>query len=95
MNPPYGKEIGKWMAKAHKAATTGEAEIIVCLVPARVDTRWWHDHAAQGEVRFVKGRLRFGSAENSAPFPSAIVIFRPNASAHVPAVGLGHPYSAA
>jgi hypothetical protein len=48
----------------------------VCLVPARTDTRWWHDYAMRGEVRLLPGRLRFGDARNSAPFPSAVVVFR-------------------
>ena len=50
---------------------------VVCLVPARTDTAWWHDYAMRGEIRFIRGRLKFGSSKNSAPFPSAIVIFYP------------------
>jgi hypothetical protein len=76
MNPPYGRAIGHWMRKALEAARSGEAEIVVCLVPARTDTRWWHDFAARGEVRFLPGRVRFGGGQNSAPFPSAVVVFR-------------------
>lgn len=78
MNPPYGRTIGQWMAKAYEITTTlhPDAEIVVCLVPARTDTAWWHDYAAKGEVRFIRGRLRFGGHKNSAPFPSALVIFR-------------------
>ncbi len=73
MNPPYGREIGKWVEKA----ATGRAEIVVALLPARTDTRWWHDWIQdKAEVRFIKGRLKFGGHKNSAPFPSAIVIFR-------------------
>jgi len=75
MNPPYGREIGQWMAKAYRSALSGAT--VVCLVPARTDTVWWHDYAAKGEVRFVKGRLKFGDAKNSAPFPSAVIVFRP------------------
>jgi len=71
MNPPYGRDIGKWMKKAHESEAT-----VVCLVPARTDTKWWHDYAMKGEVTFIKGRLKFGSAVNSAPFPSAVVVFR-------------------
>jgi phage N-6-adenine-methyltransferase len=78
MNPPYGRTIGKWMAKAYAASQTGAT--VVCLVPARTDTIWWHNYAIKGEVRFIKGRLKFeqpGFAKNSsAPFPSAIVIFK-------------------
>ena len=75
MNPPYGREIGRWMRKAHEESRRGA--LVVCLVPARTDTAWWHDYAAHGEVRFLRGRLKFGGAKNSAPFPSALVIFRP------------------
>lgn len=75
MNPPYGKTIGAWMRKAYESSLNGAT--VVCLVPARTDTRWWHDYAMKGEIRFIKGRLKFGGAKNSAPFPSAVVIFRP------------------
>lgn len=73
MNPPYGDVIAAWMAKAHDAGDQGAT--VVCLIPARTDTNWWWDHARYGEVRFLKGRLRFVGAESSAPFPSAVVIF--------------------
>lgn len=73
MNPPYGEVIGDWVAKAKAAAEQGAT--VVCLVPARVDTSWWWDNCRYGEIRFLKGRLRFGGAETSAPFPSAVVIF--------------------
>lgn len=73
MNPPYGRVIGDWMRKASEAKA-----LVVCLVPARTDTRWWHDYVIGGgaEVRFIKGRLKFGGSKNSAPFPSAVVIYR-------------------
>lgn len=76
MNPPYGRVIGRWVEKARRTAEQGRT--VVCLLPARTDTRWWHDHVIGGgaEVRFVRGRLKFGGAKNSAPFPSAVVIFR-------------------
>ena len=74
MNPPYGREIGLWMAKASEAAKAGAT--VVCLVPARTDTAWWHEHVIKHEVRFIKGRLKFGGAKNSAPFPSAVVVMR-------------------
>ena len=74
MNPPYGREIGKWMKKAYESSLAGAT--VVCLVPARTDTAWWHDYAIKGEIRFVKGRLKFGGHKNSAPFPSAVVIFK-------------------
>jgi phage N-6-adenine-methyltransferase len=73
MNPPYGREIGKWMAKAYESSKTGAK--VVCLVPARTDTVWWHDYAMNGKITFLKGRLKFGNSKNSAPFPSALVVF--------------------
>lgn len=81
MNPPYGRGIDKWMAKANGTAEAGD--LVVCLVPARTDTGWWHDYAIHGEVRFLRGRLTFeGDAEfgHNAPFPSAVVVLRPKAS---------------
>ena len=73
VNPPYGREIGKWIKKAYESA--GQNALIVCLIPARTDTRWWHDYVMKGKVRFIRGRLRFGGSKNHAPFPSAIVVF--------------------
>ena len=73
MNPPYGREIGHWMRKAYESAQAGAT--VVCLVPARTDTRWWHAYAVHGKIIYFKGRLKFGSAKSSAPFPSALVIF--------------------
>lgn len=76
MNPPYGRTIGAWMAKAYKASREGAT--VVCLVPARTDTEWWHLYAMKAsEIRYVRGRLKFGGSEKDAPFPSAVVIFRP------------------
>lgn len=76
MNPPYGKQIGLWMKKASEAKA-----LVVCLVPARTDTRWWHDYVVEGNgmVSFLKGRLSFGKGVTPAPFPSAVVIFTGNA----------------
>jgi phage N-6-adenine-methyltransferase len=74
MNPPYGREIGKWMRKAFESA--GNGTVVVCLVPARTDTKWWHDYAMKGKITFIRGRLRFGDSTNSAPFPSALIVFR-------------------
>ena len=78
MNPPYGRAIGKWMGKAYRSSLEGAT--VVCLVPARTDTAWWHDYAMQGEITFLRGRLKFtdtdGKTASSAPFPSAIVVFR-------------------
>lgn len=75
MNPPYGREIGKWVEKAY--LSYNQFTSVVCLLPARTDTRWWHDFIeGTAEVRFVRGRLKFGDAKNSAPFPSVVVVFR-------------------
>ncbi len=76
MNPPYGREIIKWIEKAYLSSVENDATV-VCLIPARTDTRWFHRYAMKGEVRLLRGRIRFEGATNSAPFPSAIVIFRP------------------
>jgi len=74
MNPPYGREIGKWMKKAYEESQKGCT--VVCLVPSRTDTAWWHDYAMKAdEIRYIRGRLKFEGAKNSAPFPSAVVIF--------------------
>lgn len=73
MNPPYGRAIKYWMKKAYESARLGAT--VVCLVPARTDTYWWHEYAMKGEVVFIRGRLKFGGSKNSAPFPCAVVIF--------------------
>ena len=73
MNPPYGREIGKWMKKAYEESQ--QDALVVCLVPARTDTKWWHEYAMKGEIEFIRGRLKFSGHKNSAPFPSAIVVF--------------------
>ena len=73
MNPPYGRRIGAFMRKAFEESKLGAT--VVCLVPSRTDTAGWHKYARQGQIIFLQGRLRFGGATSSAPFPSAIVIF--------------------
>jgi phage N-6-adenine-methyltransferase len=77
MNPPYGREIGAWIRKAVASAEAGAT--VVCLIPSRTDTSWWHDEIIRSgaEVRFLRGRIRFNSGKGRAPFPSAVVIFRP------------------
>ena len=75
MNPPYGREIKQWMAKAYAASRGGAT--VVCLVPSRTDTQWWHLYAMKGEMRFLKRRLEFVGSNNKAPFASALVVFRP------------------
>ena len=74
MNPPYGKDIKLFMAKAH--AETKNGATIVCLVPSRTDTAWFQDYALPHEVRYIRGRLKFGGSKNAAPFPSALVVMR-------------------
>ena len=75
-NPPYGREIEKWVKKAYISAIEGAT--VVMLLPARTDTRWFHDWIyGKTEIRFIRGRLKFGGAENGAPFPNMVVVFRP------------------
>jgi phage N-6-adenine-methyltransferase len=75
MNPPYGRTIGAWIEKAYRSSLAGAT--VVCLVPARTDTAWWHDWAMRAdEIRLVRGRLKFGRGTAPAPFPSAVVVFR-------------------
>ena len=70
-NPPYGPGIGDWLAKAR------EADLAAYLLPARTDTRWWHEWAMKADdIRFLRGRLKFGGSVNSAPFPSVILVYR-------------------
>jgi phage N-6-adenine-methyltransferase len=75
MNPPFN-EIGKWVAKAYKSA--GEGALVVCLVPSRTNTNWWHEYCMRGEIRFIKGRPIFKGAKHGLPQPLSIVIFRPH-----------------
>ena len=83
LNPPYS-DCSAFIAKAAEEAREGCT--VVCLVPSRTDTRWWHSHVWDRdrnqprlgvEIRFIKGRLKFGNSQNSAPFPSVVIIFRP------------------
>ena len=72
-NPPYGREIGKWVKKASQA----QGGVVVMLIPARTDTKYFHEYIyKKAEIRFLKGRLKFGGSKNSAPFPSMVVVFR-------------------
>ena len=72
MNPPYGRGIGKWIKKAAESHA-----LVVGLLPARTDTKWFHEYIYnKAEIKFIKGRLKFGGCKNSAPFPSMIVIWR-------------------
>jgi len=81
VNPPYS-DIGPLMEKAYLEASAGKT--VVLLVPSRTDTRWWHDYAMRAkEIRFIKGRLKFGNATSGAPFPSCVVVFAPQTQ-HAP-----------
>jgi phage N-6-adenine-methyltransferase len=73
MNPPYGRDVKKWMKKAYEES---KHATVVCLIPARTDTAYWHDYCMKGEITFIRGRLKFGNSKQSAPFPSAVVIFK-------------------
>lgn len=74
-NPPYGREIGKWVKKCAEESKKNDTTV-VALLPARTDTKWFHEYIYhKAEVVFLRGRLKFGDAKNSAPFPSMIVIF--------------------
>lgn len=84
-NPPYGRAVGQWVKKIYETQFTGDCQIAVMLLPARTDTRWFHQYIlGKSEIRFIKGRLKFIAMEQSsnkqlsmspAPFPSMIVIF--------------------
>lgn len=74
LNPPYGKTIKEWMKKADEESKKGAT--VVCLVPSRTDTAWFHDYCIHHEVRYIRGRLKFGNAKNAAPFPSALIVMR-------------------
>jgi len=75
-NPPYGRDIGRWIRWAWISARNGA--MVVLLVPASTDTGWWHDFCMRGEVRFIRSRLYFGPGEDKrSPFASAVVVFRP------------------
>lgn len=78
-NPPYGKEIKKWVEKCY-IESKKENTLVVLLIPARTDTTYFHDYIykPENEIRFIKGRLKFGLCKNPAPFPSMVVIFNKN-----------------
>lgn len=78
-NPPYGRGIGQWVRRALFASVSGAT--VVMLLPARTDTKWFHDYIYKRnnvEIRFIRGRLKFGGSKNSAPFPSMVVVFMPH-----------------
>jgi len=74
VNPPFGREIGKWLNKGYEESLKGK--LVVFLIPSRTDTKYWHSYVMKAkEIRFIKGRLKFNGASNSAPFPSCVVVF--------------------
>lgn len=74
VNPPF-KDIAKWVSKAWNEHQNGKT--VVLLIPARTDTRWWHDYCMKAsEIRFIKGRLKYEGAKFNAPFPSCVVVFK-------------------
>lgn len=76
-NPPYGPLIGRYLAKAHEAA------LAVFLLPARTDTIWFHEYCLKAkEIRFLKGRLKFGDGKGRATFPSMVVVFKESEEPH-------------
>ena len=79
LNPPYGRGFGVWVKKAWESAEAGA--LVVGLFPSRTDTGWWHDYCLRAsEIRFLRGRLCFNDdPKRRAPFPSCVVIFRPDA----------------
>lgn len=76
MNPPYSREIAKWILKAHETALNGHT--VVALIPSRTGSRWFQDYCLHRECHFIKGRLKFGDSSNSAPFDNVVVVFRPS-----------------
>ena len=74
-NPPYGRAVKAWIHKAYEHFIGGGTSVL--LIPARTDTKWFHDYVyGKAEIRFIKGRLKYGNAKYNAPFPSMIVIYR-------------------
>ena len=73
MNPPFGEQ-GRWVKKAYEESTKGI--VVVCLLPSRTNTNWWHDYCMGGEIRFIRGRPKFKGAKYGLPQPLSIVIFK-------------------
>ncbi len=74
-NPPYGRQIKDWIKKAYEESQKDNTTVVM-LIPARTDTIYFHEYIYhKAEIRFIKGRLKFGDAKNAAPFPSMVVIF--------------------
>ena len=92
VNPPYGRGIDQWIQKAYESAESDANTKVVMLIPARTDTKYWHDYVMKAEyIYFIKGRLKFGDSKNCAPFPSAVVVFRKHptwAAGALPSMGV-------
>jgi phage N-6-adenine-methyltransferase len=73
MNPPY-KDMKQWIIKAYNESRK-EGTTVVCLIPARTNTNWWHEYCMKGEIRFIKGRPKFEGCVHGLPQPLALVIF--------------------
>ena len=77
MNPPYGRGIGAWVGRARQQVDSGHADVAVCLVPMRSDSKWFHEHAMKAsEIRLLDQRLEFAGSTNKAPFPAVLLVFR-------------------
>ncbi len=74
LNPPYGRGIDRWLHKAKEESRSADTTV-VCLLPVRTDTAWFHEYCLDEKIEFLRGRLRFGGSSNNAPFPSMIVTF--------------------
>lgn len=85
-NPPYS-DIGPWIRKGHESVTSGNAEVVVFLVPARTGTDWFHRYALQHEIRFLRGRLRFSGCRTNAPFDCCLIIMKRDAERGIVAGG--------
>jgi len=88
MNPPYGRSIGTWIHKAY-LESLNDFVSVVCLIPARTDTIWWHEYVMKAwKVWFIKGRIKFVGAKEGAPFPSCVVRFTGKACSTRPTFGV-------
>ena len=73
MNPPY-KDMKKWVIKAYEESRKDNCTV-VCLIPARTNTKWWHEYCMKGEIRFIEGRPKFKGCIHGLPQPLAIIVF--------------------
>jgi len=82
LNPPYGAKqhrLSDWVRKAFREAQTKAGCTVAMLIPARTNTRWWHDYCMRAaEIRFINGRPKFGDAKHGLPQPLALIVFRPH-----------------